>query len=106
MYVCRHVNMQSSIFAVFQCCLSSCDFHFSIRISCLHLSFGLILHFTGRAADCVINQVLTEIDGISSKKNVFIIGATNRPDLVDPVILCPGRLDQFIYVPLPDEPVS
>ncbi|XP_062510149.1 transitional endoplasmic reticulum ATPase-like isoform X2 [Corticium candelabrum] len=58
----------------------------------------------GRAADCVINQVLTEIDGISSKKNVFIIGATNRPDLVDPVILCPGRLDQFIYVPLPDEP--
>lgn len=60
----------------------------------------------GGAADRVINQVLTEMDGMSTKKNVFIIGATNRPDIIDPAILRPGRLDQLIYIPLPDEPVS
>ncbi|XP_071823250.1 transitional endoplasmic reticulum ATPase isoform X2 [Apostichopus japonicus] len=58
----------------------------------------------GGASDRVINQVLTEMDGMGSKKNVFIIGATNRPDIVDPAILRPGRLDQLIYIPLPDEP--
>lgn len=46
------------------------------------------------------------MDGMSTKKNVFIIGATNRPDIIDPAILRPGRLDQLIYIPLPDEPVS
>ncbi len=46
------------------------------------------------------------MDGMSSKKNVFIIGATNRPDIIDPAILRPGRLDQLIYIPLPDEAVS
>lgn len=43
------------------------------------------------------------MDGMSTKKNVFIIGATNRPDIIDPAILRPGRLDQLIYIPLPDE---
>lgn len=57
----------------------------------------------GGAADRVINQVLTEMDGMGAKKNVFIIGATNRPDIIDPAILRPGRLDQLIYIPLPDE---
>ncbi|GMS80961.1 hypothetical protein PENTCL1PPCAC_3136, partial [Pristionchus entomophagus] len=57
----------------------------------------------GGAADRVINQILTEMDGIGSKKNVFIIGATNRPDIIDSAILRPGRLDQLIYIPLPDE---
>ena len=41
----------------------------------------------GGAADRVINQILTEMDGMGSKKNVFIIGATNRPDIIDPAIL-------------------
>ena len=57
----------------------------------------------GGAADRVINQILTEMDGMGAKKNVFIIGATNRPDIIDPAVLRPGRLDQLIYIPLPDE---
>lgn len=58
----------------------------------------------GGASDRVINQILTEMDGMNVKKNVFIIGATNRPDIIDSAILRPGRLDQLIYIPLPDEP--
>ena len=57
----------------------------------------------GGAADRVINQLLTEMDGMGAKKNVFIIGATNRPDIIDAAILRPGRLDQLLYIPLPDE---
>merc|ERR1712212_617328 len=57
----------------------------------------------GGASDRVINQVLTEVDGMGSKKNVFIIGATNRPDIIDSAIMRPGRLDQLIYIPLPDD---
>ena len=56
----------------------------------------------GGAADRVINQILTEIDGVGSKKNVFVIGATNRPDIIDPALMRPGRLDQLIYIPMPD----
>ena len=57
----------------------------------------------GGAGDRVLNQLLTEMDGMNAKKNVFIIGATNRPDQIDPALLRPGRLDQLIYIPLPDE---
>jgi transitional endoplasmic reticulum ATPase len=57
----------------------------------------------GGAGDRVLNQILTEMDGMNAKKNVFIIGATNRPDQIDPALLRPGRLDQLIYIPLPDE---
>jgi len=42
------------------------------------------------------------MDGMSSKKSVFIIGATNRPDIIDPALMRPGRLDQLMYIPLPD----
>eukprot|EP01115_Flamella_aegyptia_P002965 TRINITY_DN14562_c0_g1_i1.p1 TRINITY_DN14562_c0_g1~~TRINITY_DN14562_c0_g1_i1.p1 ORF type:complete len:803 (-),score=439.16 TRINITY_DN14562_c0_g1_i1:53-2461(-) len=65
---------------------------------------GSSLGDAGGAADRVINQILTEMDGMGAKKNVFIIGATNRPDIIDPAILRPGRLDQLIYIPLPDLP--
>lgn len=51
----------------------------------------------------ILNQLLTEMDGMNSKKNVFVIGATNRPDIIEPALLRPGRLDQLIYIPLPDE---
>jgi transitional endoplasmic reticulum ATPase len=55
----------------------------------------------GGAGDRVLNQILTEMDGMNAKKNVFVIGATNRPDQIDPALLRPGRLDQLIYIPLP-----
>merc|ERR1712086_674234 len=56
----------------------------------------------GGAADRVMNQLLTEMDGIGAKKNVFIIGATNRPDIIDTALMRPGRLDQLLYIPMPD----
>merc|ERR1712230_193604 len=56
----------------------------------------------GGAGDRVMNQMLTEMDGVGSKKNVFIIGATNRPDIIDTALMRPGRLDQLIYIPMPD----
>ncbi|KAH8061816.1 ATP binding protein [Aureococcus anophagefferens] len=53
------------------------------------------------AGDRVMNQILAEIDGVGTK-NVFVIGATNRPDILDPAVTRPGRLDQLIHIPLPD----
>jgi len=58
----------------------------------------------GGAGDRVINQLLTEMDGMGTKKNIFFIGATNRPEILDEAIIRPGRLDQLIYIPLPDQP--
>ncbi|KAG6740086.1 hypothetical protein POTOM_057723 [Populus tomentosa] len=57
----------------------------------------------GGAADRVLNQLLTEMDALSAKKTVFVIGATNRPDTIDPALMRPGLLDQLIYISLPDE---
>ncbi|ETW37597.1 hypothetical protein PFUGPA_06015 [Plasmodium falciparum Palo Alto/Uganda] len=54
------------------------------------------------ASDRVINQILTEIDGINEKKTIFIIAATNRPDILDKALTRPGRLDKLIYISLPD----
>ncbi|MEM1575605.1 MAG: CDC48 family AAA ATPase [Nitrososphaerota archaeon] len=51
----------------------------------------------------VISQLVTEIDGVRKLSDVIVIGATNRPDLIDPAMLRPGRLDWLIYVPPPDE---
>ena len=51
----------------------------------------------------VVSQLLTELDGLVSLENVVVIGATNRPDIVDPAVLRPGRLDRLVYVPAPDE---
>jgi transitional endoplasmic reticulum ATPase len=56
----------------------------------------------GGAGDRVMNQILTEMDGIGEKKNVFFIGATNRPEILDDALLRPGRLDSLVYIPLPD----
>ena len=50
----------------------------------------------------MISQILTEIDGLEVLKNVVVISATNRPDIVDPALLRPGRFDRHLYVPPPD----
>merc|ERR1712159_246669 len=63
---------------------------------------GSSLGDAGGAGDRVLNQLLTEMDGMNAKKTVFIIGATNRPDIIDSALLRPGRLDQLIYIPPPD----
>lgn len=50
----------------------------------------------------MVNQLLTELDGTESRGAVFVLAATNRPDMIDPALLRPGRLDKTLYVPLPD----
>lgn len=50
----------------------------------------------------VLAQILTEIDGVNVLKNVIIVAATNRPDLIDKALMRPGRLDRIVYVQLPD----
>ncbi|XP_019389564.1 PREDICTED: spermatogenesis-associated protein 5 isoform X3 [Crocodylus porosus] len=57
----------------------------------------------GNVADRVLAQLLTEIDGIEQLKDVTILAATNRPDMIDKALMRPGRLDRIIYIPLPDE---
>jgi transitional endoplasmic reticulum ATPase len=56
----------------------------------------------GGTTDRVVAALLTELDGVESLRNVVVIGATNRPDLVDPAMLRPGRLERLVYVPPPD----
>jgi len=51
----------------------------------------------------VVAQLLSEIDGVSELKDVVLIGATNRADLIDPALLRPGRFEKLILVPMPDE---
>jgi len=53
--------------------------------------------------DRIVNQLLTEMDGLVLLKGVVILAATNRPDILDPALLRPGRFDRILYVPAPDE---
>ncbi|RNE97530.1 putative vesicular transport protein [Trypanosoma rangeli] len=53
------------------------------------------------SSERVVNQLLTEMDGIEGREDVYVIAATNRPDMIDPAMLRPGRLDKLLYVPLP-----
>ncbi|HYB04816.1 MAG TPA: CDC48 family AAA ATPase, partial [Nitrososphaerales archaeon] len=50
----------------------------------------------------VISQILTELDGLEELRDVVIVGATNRPDMIDQALLRPGRFDKLLYVPVPD----
>lgn len=56
----------------------------------------------GHVTDRVVNQFLTEIDGVLGRGLVFLLAATNRPDMIDSAMLRPGRLDKLLYVPFPD----
>jgi len=60
------------------------------------------MHTDAGVTDRIVNQLLTEMDGIQILKDVVVIGATNRPDILDPGLLRPGRFDRVIYVPPPD----
>ncbi|RKK06027.1 AAA family ATPase [Pseudoroseomonas wenyumeiae] len=51
----------------------------------------------------VVNTILAEMDGLEELQGVVVIGATNRPNLLDPALLRPGRFDELVYVPVPDE---
>ncbi|MCK4583163.1 AAA family ATPase, partial [Candidatus Bathyarchaeota archaeon] len=69
--------------------------------------FDALVPMRGSAADSrvtarVISQLLTEIDGLISLQNVVVLAATNRPDIIDPAVLRPGRFDRRVYVPPPD----
>ena len=54
------------------------------------------------AGDKVLAQLLTELDGVEPLNGVTVIAATNRPDIIDPALIRPGRIDRMVYVPLPD----
>ncbi len=56
-----------------------------------------------RVSERVVNQLLTEMDGLEALHDVVVIGATNRPDIVDPALLRQGRFDRVILTPVPDE---
>jgi transitional endoplasmic reticulum ATPase len=56
----------------------------------------------GGTTDRVVASLLTELDGVEPLRNVVVVGATNRPDLVDPALLRPGRLERLVFVPPPD----
>ncbi len=51
----------------------------------------------------VLSQLLTELDGLESKKDIVVIAATNRPDILDPALIRPGRIDRILMVPAPDQ---
>ncbi len=55
-----------------------------------------------RAVERVVNQLLTEMDGLEELEGVVVIGATNRPDIIDPALMRPGRFDRLVYVRPPD----
>lgn len=55
-----------------------------------------------RVSDKVLCQLLNEMDGIEGREKVVIMGATNRPDILDKALIRPGRFDRLIYIPPPD----
>ncbi|MFW9831975.1 MAG: AAA family ATPase, partial [Candidatus Thorarchaeota archaeon] len=58
--------------------------------------------FDSRVSERVVNQLLVELDGMEELQGVVVLAATNRPDIIDPALLRPGRFDIFIYTPPPD----
>lgn len=61
---------------------------------------GTVLH--SGAGEQTLNQILVEMDGLEERENVIVLGATNRPDVLDPAILRPGRFDRVVVVQMPD----
>jgi transitional endoplasmic reticulum ATPase len=61
------------------------------------------IEFGTRVTEQIVSQLLTEMSGIEEMEGVVVIATTNRPDIIDPALLRPGRFDRLIYVPAPDE---
>ncbi len=59
-------------------------------------------HDSTGVTDRVVNQLLTQLDGVESRQGVFVVAVSSRPDLIDPALLRPGRLDKLVFVGLPD----
>jgi ribosome biogenesis ATPase len=55
----------------------------------------------GGATMRVVNQMLTEMDGVQERQGVYLLAASNRPDIIDPAVLRPGRFDKILFVGLP-----
>jgi ribosome biogenesis ATPase len=64
-------------------------------------SFLIDLWVQSESSARVVNTLLTELDGLDARKSVYVIAATNRPDMIDPAMCRPGRLDKLLYVDLP-----
>lgn len=60
-------------------------------------------HDNSGVTDRVVNQLLTQLDGIEDRKGVAVVAASSRPDLLDPALLRPGRIDKLLYCPLPNK---
>ncbi|CAB4064299.1 RIX7 [Lepeophtheirus salmonis] len=60
-------------------------------------------HNSSDGSSRVVNQLLTEMDGVETRKKVFLMAATNRVDIIDPAVLRPGRLDKVLFVDLPSQ---
>lgn len=77
---------------------ANCDYLLPVR----YIVFNRRGHDNTGVTDRVVNQFLTQLDGIEALNGVCVIAATSRPDLLDPALLRPGRLDRQILCPLPD----
>lgn len=60
-------------------------------------------HDNTGVTDRVVNQLLTQLDGVEDREGVAIVAASSRPDMLDPALLRPGRLDKCLHCPLPNE---
>ncbi|XP_018368488.1 PREDICTED: peroxisome biogenesis protein 1 [Trachymyrmex cornetzi] len=60
-------------------------------------------HDSTGVTDRVVNQLLTQLDGVEDREGVAVVAASSRPDLLDPALLRPGRLDKYLHCPLPNE---
>ena len=74
----------------------------------IELALGLVPARGGglgepQVTERVVNTILAEMDGLEELQSVVVIGATNRPNLIDPALLRPGRFEELIYVTVPDE---
>ena len=60
-------------------------------------------HDSTGVTDRVVNQLLTQLDGVEGLDGVYVLAATSRPDLIDPALLRPGRLDKCLYCGIPNK---